>query len=320
MDTRRLDAFVKIVDLGSVTRAAAVLRIAQPALSQQIASLEAEFKAQLLVRSTRGVTPTAAGLVLYRHARSIHRQLQEAQRNILDASSELSGSVALGLAPWSTASLIGPALLRAVRSQYPGILLHISDMFGITFSELTLRGHMDLAILYGDSPPRGLLYQTVGAEQFCLVGRPDMVAAAATVGVDQVARTPLILPTEESFLRQLVERACQTAGATPSIVAEVYSTEILSAAIVDGIGATVLPQTVARSLRHAEDLAIVPIAPVLSMPISVCIPDSAGLSDAAYAVHQIAVATLAEVFAGGTPVSRTAPTAATGQSAETAPE
>jgi len=279
LDTRRLDAFVKIVDLGSVTRAAAVLRIAQPALSQQIASLEAEFKAQLLVRSTRGVTPTAAGLVLYRHARSIHRQLQEAQRNILDASSELSGSVALGLAPWSTASLIGPALLRAVRSQYPGILLHISDMFGITFSELTLRGHMDLAILYGDSPPRG-----------------------------------------EACLRPLVERARQPAGATPSLAAEADSTEILSAAIVDGIGATVLPQTVARSLRHAEELTIVPIAPVLSMPISVCIPDSAGLSDAAYAVHQIAVATLAEVFAGGPPVSRTELTAATGQSAETPPE
>lgn len=296
LDTRRLDAFVKIVDLGSVTRAAAVLRIAQPALSQQIAGLEAEFKAQLLVRSTRGVTPTPAGLVLYRYARSIHRQLQEAQRTILDASRELAGSVALGLAPWSTASLIAPALLRAVRSQHPGILLHISDTFGITFSELTLRGHMDIAVLYGDSPPRGLLYKPVGVEQFCLVGNRELVPAETTVGIDTIAHTPLILPTEESFLRQLVDRTCQGAGTSPQIVSEVYSSDILSAALADGVGATVLPRSVASSLRDAEQLVIVPIEPALSMPVSICIPDSAGLSDAAFAVHQLVITILAERF------------------------
>lgn len=307
MDTRRLDAFVKIVDLGSVTRAAAVLRIAQPALSQQIASLEAEFKTQLLVRSTKGVTPTAAGLVLYRYARSIHRQLQEAQRNILDASRELAGSVTLGLAPWSSASLIGPAILRAVRTQHPGILLHISDLFGFTYSELTLRGHMDLSVLYGDSPPRGLLYRLVGTESFSLVARPDLVADMDVVTMDVLARLPLILPTEESFLRQLVERICRNAGATPSIVAEVYATHVLSGALIDGIGATVLPRTFAASLPHAAELAIVPIEPVPSMPVSICIPDSSGLSDAAYAVHQLVVVALAETF--GTPGVAAAPSA-----------
>lgn len=310
MDTRRLDAFVKIVDLGSVTRAAAVLRIAQPALSQQIASLEAEFKTQLLVRSTKGVAPTTAGLVLYRYARSIHRQLQEAQRNILDASRELAGSVTLGLAPWSTASLIGPAILRAVRTQYPGILLHISDMFGFTYSELTLRGHMDLAVLYGDSPPRGLLYRLVGTETFCLVAKPELVADVGVVSMDVLSRLPLILPTEESFLRQLVERICRNAGSTPSIVAEVYATHVLSAALVDGIGATVLPRAFAASLPGAKDLTIMPIEPVPSMPVSICIPDSSGLSDAAYAVHQLVVATLAETF--GTMAGPTAPSAEEG--------
>ena len=53
MDTRRLHAFVKIVDIGSLTRAAAILHIAQPALSQQIVALETHFGKQLLVRSKR---------------------------------------------------------------------------------------------------------------------------------------------------------------------------------------------------------------------------------------------------------------------------
>lgn len=298
MDTRRLDAFVKIVDLGSVTRAAAILRIAQPALSQQIAGLEAEFKVQLLVRSTKGVTPTPAGLVLYRYARSIHRQLQEARRGILDASRELSGSVALGLAPWSSASLIGPTLLRAVRAQYPGILLHVCDIFGITFSELTLRGRMDLAVLYGDTPPRGLHYRRVGIERFHLVASPRLLASGEPVSIDTLAGLPLILPTEESFLRQMVERACQGAGSAPQVVAEVYSTDLLSAALIDGIGATVLPKAVAASLRHHDRLAILPTEPALTMPVSICIPDSAGLSDAAYAVHELVTAAVSETLGG----------------------
>ena len=68
MNFRRLKYFVKIVDIGSLTQAAEVLHIAQPALSQQVATLEGELDQQLLIRTKRGVTPTEAGKVLYTHA------------------------------------------------------------------------------------------------------------------------------------------------------------------------------------------------------------------------------------------------------------
>ncbi len=61
MNLRRLKYFVKIVDIGSLTQAAEVLHIAQPALSQQVATLEGEMDQQLLIRTKRGVTPTEAG-------------------------------------------------------------------------------------------------------------------------------------------------------------------------------------------------------------------------------------------------------------------
>ena len=67
-----------MVDIGSLTQAADVLHIAQPALSQQIATLEGEVRQQLLVRTKRGVTPTEAGKVLYRHAQLILRQCDQA--------------------------------------------------------------------------------------------------------------------------------------------------------------------------------------------------------------------------------------------------
>ena len=106
MNLRRLKYFVKIVDIGSLTQAADVLHIAQPALSQQIATLEGEFRQQLLVRTKRGVTPTEAGQILYRHAQIILRQFEQAQSDVSHSGQSLSGQVSVGLAPGTAASAL----------------------------------------------------------------------------------------------------------------------------------------------------------------------------------------------------------------------
>ena len=89
MNLRRLQYFVKIVDIGSLTQAADILHVAQPALSQQLATLEGEVRQQLLLRTKRGVTPTEAGKVLYRHAQLILRQCAQAQAD-MDAAGRAS--------------------------------------------------------------------------------------------------------------------------------------------------------------------------------------------------------------------------------------
>ena len=91
MNFRRLKYFVKIVDIGSLTQAAEVLHIAQPALSQQVATLEGELNQQLLIRTKRGVTPTDAGKILYTHARAILRQCEQAQLAVHNVGQALSG-------------------------------------------------------------------------------------------------------------------------------------------------------------------------------------------------------------------------------------
>lgn len=97
MNFRRLKYFVKIVDIGSLTQAAEVLHIAQPALSQQVATLEGELNQQLLIRTKRGVTPTDAGKILYTHARAILRQCEQAQLAVHNVGQALSGKSRLAL-------------------------------------------------------------------------------------------------------------------------------------------------------------------------------------------------------------------------------
>ena len=96
MNLRRLQYFVKIVDIGSLTQAADILHVAQPALSQQLATLEGEVKQQLLLRTKRGVTPTEAGKVLYRHAQLILRQCEQAKVDM-----NAAGGVFLAPYPWT---------------------------------------------------------------------------------------------------------------------------------------------------------------------------------------------------------------------------
>ena len=76
MDIRAMRYFVAIVDHGSLTRAAEMVCVAQPALSQQLAALEDEFGVPLVHRGAKGVRPTEAGKTLYRHVRNILRQVE----------------------------------------------------------------------------------------------------------------------------------------------------------------------------------------------------------------------------------------------------
>jgi LysR family nitrogen assimilation transcriptional regulator len=122
VDFTKLKSFVKIVDAGSVSRAASILRTAQPALSQQVAALESHFKHKLLTRSNTGITPTEAGLVLYRHAQMLLKQIEQAKIDIDNSSKSLAGRVSIGLATYSTSSALSLPILPSLKQHVrPGL-------------------------------------------------------------------------------------------------------------------------------------------------------------------------------------------------------
>ena len=196
MDTRRLFSFVRIVDAGSITRAADILHIAQPALSQQVTALEAHFGQQLLIRSKQGVEPTDAGRALYRHAQVILRQVESAQAEVSVIGRELAGGVSVGLAPYSTVSAIALPLLTAVRERYPSILLHINENFGGVLSEAMMTGRMDMALLYDAGPIKGVDFERLLTEELMVVapagtGLPGGTGTA--ISIRELVDLPLLL-------------------------------------------------------------------------------------------------------------------------------
>jgi LysR family nitrogen assimilation transcriptional regulator len=287
METRRLATFVRIVDVGSLTRAADVLHIAQPALSQQINALEAELGQRLLTRSKQGVEPTEAGAALYRHAQVILKQLDDAVAEVGLLGREVAGQVYVGLAPYSTANLIALPLVRAVRERYPHVMLRVSDNFGLVLSEAMMTGRLHLAILYDSGPIKGLAFERLISEELVLVSCPDKPPVADEVAVETLAEVPLLLPSPLHTIRKVVDRACETAGVQPLLVGELESVGLMGQAVAAGLGATLLPRSIADKLAADSGLTTTRLTPGLDVHLSIGTPSSLPLSRAAECVRDL---------------------------------
>lgn len=286
MNFRRLQYFVKIVDVGSLTQAADILHVAQPALSQQIATLEAEVRQQLLVRTKRGVTPTAAGTALYRHAQLILRQVEQARTDMMSAGQGLSGAVSIGLAPGTAAAELAVPLLRTVRERHPGIVLYLNETYGTTLSELIMTGRMDLAVLYGGTTAvHGLSFRLLLLEPLFLVGPRALDRPGETIALAEAAGLELVLPRPYNIVRKMVNDACAGSGLVPHVVAEIESDGTLTAVIAEGLGSTILPESMARRVVAATGgwRARI-VGPSIEAPLALCQSDNLPLSEPAQAV------------------------------------
>jgi LysR family nitrogen assimilation transcriptional regulator len=296
MNLRRLQYFVKIVDIGSLTQAADILHVAQPALSQQLATLEGEVRQQLLLRTKRGVTPTEAGKVLYRHAQLILRQCEQALADMKAAGLGVSGAVSVGLAPGTAAAGLALPLLRAVRLRHPGVILYLNETYGSTLSELVMNGRMDLAVLYGGrTAVHGLSFRPLLRERLCLVGPDTLDAPPDTVPLSFVADMDLYLPRPYNVVRKMVDEACAGLGLAPKVVAEIESAGTLTAAIADGHGATILPESMARQVTASSTAWHSRIIdPAIEAPLALCQSDHLPLSEPAQIVKDIILELVAD--------------------------
>ncbi len=295
MNFKRLRYFAKIIDVGSLTQAADLLHIAQPALSQQIATLEAEVRQQLLVRTKRGVIPTEAGKTLYRHAQLILRQCEQARLDMAADSLGVAGPVSIGLAPGTAASMLAVPLIRTVRSSHPGILLYLNENYGTALSELIMNGRMDLAVLYGNRAVHGLTFLPLLQEELFLVGPSN---AAGPVALSELAGVELFLPRQYNVVRKLVDDALARVGVVPRVGAEVESAITLKALVQAGLGATVLPASMAREVAGDNTGWCRRIVePVIEAPLTLCQSDHLPLSEPAEVVRTVVLNLVAELAA-----------------------
>jgi LysR family nitrogen assimilation transcriptional regulator len=254
MDIRQLRTFRTVAELGSLSKAADRLRIAQPGLSRQIKLLEQELRVQLFVRNGRGMLLTGAGRMLLDRTQGLVRQIEQMRDDIQSAGGNPSGSVVLGLVPTVSAVLSGRLAAR-ILAGFPDISLRIVESYGGHLVEWLHRGEMDLAITYGPAINLHLTAQSIGYEEIAVVGPPGSgLRARKQVDLDWLLKQKLILPSMAHGLRALLEKAVVRRKMTLRALIEVDSYRAQISLMEEGIGYTLLPASAIRAELAAKRL------------------------------------------------------------------
>lgn len=253
MELRQVRYFVRVVEVGSISRAAADLGVVQSALSQQISRLEGDLSVRLLTRTRRGITATQAGLAFLPEARLILRHAEQARRAA--QLSRLSGTASVGMAP-TTASVLAMPFMRAMSERYPNVRLHMVESLSGHLAGMLDRRQLDFAILFNvEAGAKWNIFPLI-EEKLFLIQSIRLAAAHSSAPVARIASlndVPMILPTESHGLRSKIDAAFSRAGIKPLIVAEIDSLAILMDAVDAGLGATVQPSTAVRRFPDAAD-------------------------------------------------------------------
>ncbi len=251
MELRQLRYFVRVVECGSLTRAAADLDVVQSALSQQLSRLESELSTRLLLRTSQGAVPTEAGLAFFGEAQLTLRHADQAARAAQHA--RLAGTVSVGLAP-TACSVLGLPLVLEVREKYPDVRLQIVESLSGHLAAMLNARQLDLAVLYGTHTARRWTMTPLLDERLFLIQSKDhlvLPAAGDTVELAQLQGVPLILPTASHGLRNALQAAFTRAGLEPLIAAEIDSLTTLMECVDAGLGATIQPWAATRRIPDA---------------------------------------------------------------------
>ena len=272
MENFRLKVFRAVAEEMSFRKAAEVLHLSQPAVSQQIRALEEECGARLFDRAGgeghgTQIALTEAGRVLLRYATKAAETMAEAQRALAALNDEVMGELRLG-ASTTVAQYVLPRILGAFLKQYPHV--HLSLVSGNTerIVEAVAEEQVALGIIEGPAMRRDVKTERMVRDEMVLIVSPNHAwAKAGAIGPEDLANVPLLLRERGSGSRRVVERALKQVGLplrSLKVAMELDTTE----AIISGVEAELGVGFVSRwAVSKVLRLGTVRIVPIQGMEI-----------------------------------------------------
>ncbi|HEX2531582.1 MAG TPA: LysR substrate-binding domain-containing protein [Burkholderiaceae bacterium] len=299
MNLKQLNYFVKIVEAQNMTRAAEGLYIAQAALSQQITLLEEELGVKLLTRSSRGIQATHQGDLLYRHAKTILRQIDNTRTLLSKKDGEVTGNVSVGM-PSSTAKLLSLRLMRLVKERYPSIVLEIVDVPSADLMSLVVHGRVDFSLIPDPQKPKDISFLPLFREELFLMTDYGVIPDTGKVSLNTIAELPLILPSLPNTLRSRLEHAFLKASLSFNLFGEASTSAILIPAVRAGLAATILPYSAAHEEIMNRQIDAHPIEAGFVRDVYLCTSDTLPASPATATVIGLCRTALRDLIEGGT--------------------
>jgi DNA-binding transcriptional LysR family regulator len=273
---RDLHVFSRVVQLGSMAKAAAQMRVTQPAVSQVIADLEHALGVSLLDRSPRGVTPTIYGETLLRGGSAAFDDLRQTIKQIEFLANPTAGEVRIGC-PETVATLIAP-VVEQLSQRYPDVVLHVVDVAAPTLDLPELRDRsLDLAMIRVAGSPSGHRYGDdldvevlLNDETRIVVGKDSSLARRRRVDLADLASEHWILPPGNSLNSTVVMEAFRARGLrAPKTSLITYSMQLRARLVAAGRHVSVFPRSVLRLYAGEMSLKELPIdLPSMQWPIA----------------------------------------------------
>jgi LysR family nitrogen assimilation transcriptional regulator len=258
MNLKQLEYFVQVAEIGSFSKAASVIDIAQPALSRHVRSLETELNTYLFVRNGRGVALTESGKRLFDHSVAILRLVDQAREDMGACRDEPSGHVTVALPP-SAGRQLTVALVEGFKTRFPAARLAIVEGLSTHIVEWVTTGRVDIGMIYNPEAQPGLEITPLLNEPLGLVSRASQHASTAPLPMREISGYRLIVPERFHAIRRLLATRAALAGITLDIAWEVSSVPSIIDLVCAGYGHAVLSASGVAASARAGDLVFRPI-------------------------------------------------------------
>lgn len=254
MDFKQLRYFHEIARLGSFTRAAETLYVAQPAVSVAIRKLEAELELTLFHRHDRKVMLTDEGARLLPHAQRILQAVSDAQLEMQELKGLTQGKVRVGI-PGMLGSYYFPPILMAFRHRHPNLSLQVVEGGTWQLQQMLESGELDLAVIVRDFVPPELEARTFQREEMRVVVAQDhRFAQQACISLSDFFSEELVMFRPGYFHRKIIDRLAEEAGVTPNIGFETNLLPLIKSIIKQGFGISTLLSMVVKEDADLIDL------------------------------------------------------------------
>ena len=278
MRTRHIEIFHAIYAAGSISQAASVLNVSQPALSKALRLAEEEIGFALFERAASGLVPTREADELYSAASRVKSELASFQAVARDVQLRRRTSVRIAMAP-SIAMSVGANAVAAFAERYPDVNLHVETMHYDEVVAALRDETIDVAVMYHPTSRRGLRIVSLTEGKFvCLVKAGTPLSDQPAVSLSDLAGHPIIQLSTQAPLGQLLSQHVDSSHDPSRVI--VANTYYLALSMAErGLGLAVVDEFAAR-LATSDQIAVVPLEAGPTFEVGAVLRDGHRLSKA----------------------------------------
>jgi DNA-binding transcriptional LysR family regulator len=289
LNVARLRVLVEVARRGSFSGAAEALSYTQSAVSQQVATLEAETGMTLLERHARGVRTTAAGQALLEHAEGILARLEAAEDELSAIAGLRAGRLRMASFPTAGATLM-PLAIATFRSRYPELELTLAEGEPEAIAPRLHAGELDLALLFEFDEPAGveglMRVELLKDPLYLALPSEHTLARKSNLRLQDLHGEAWVQTSRESPCARHVVRCCHAAGFEPKVSFESDDYQTVQGLVAAGVGVALIPELALSVVR--EDIAIRALEPQPPLrQVIAAAPSDARLSPATPAMLEI---------------------------------